>query len=127
MKLKVALKTSVIDLIRDLRAVFTEGDDTRNLFLVELFFTEMSDDDLMEHAIAHILPHSKQIRAKDRHFFIDNPGIFAGLENKIKPDTIAAYRNKLSNVTYIGEENHEVIWNYFILFVDLTEKYRKDD
>jgi len=112
------LKITVEEFIADLRNnVFVDDGD---IMLMEFFFKKMDPHDLMEHMIAHVLPHKKKIDKRKINFFMDNKNeIFFGLEE----EKIEKFARIIVHDT--SEENLDIIWMYFDSMIDCIEKFKK--
>lgn len=114
------LKNTILELIGDLRNLFTDSEEQGDLTLVEFFFNRKHPEDIMHHCIQHILPRESKIRRRDQDFFITNRAIFSG----IPEDRIDHYVNFVANAD-IHPDDRELIWTYFDTIIELVRKYKK--
>jgi len=121
-KLLTTLKQNTILFIQSLRNhVFSRHSDASGeLLLVEVYFSGMPDEKLMQHMLKHLLPHKKQIVSRNVKFFLKNRGIFSGLEE----DRIDFYAKHISD-GHLDEDTMSTIWEYFDTFLALVEAYKK--
>lgn len=124
--LLVDLQNTVIDLIRDLREnIFSQAEEEGELMLVEFYYKRLHPEQVMQQIIKHVVPYTQQISERKLSFFIENEGIFTGLDKVISEDKIIHYRHILASGERFDEEDKEAVWNYFDVFVSLAEQYRK--
>lgn len=121
-KFLAGAKTTILDLIRDLRDnIFEEIHEQRDLSTVEFFFSKMHETLVMKHVIQFILPHKNQIENKDLNFFLENTTLFSGLpQNKID-----YYTQLITGGQRLDEEDTDLMWDYFRNLVAFGEAYRK--
>jgi len=121
-RLPVTLKTTILDLISELRNyIFDSPEEKGDLFLVEFLFKKLSPEKIMQHIITHVLPWKKQIKNRDEKFFLENRKIFQG----IPEDRIAHYGRVIVNEERILKEDRESVWEYFDVIICLAESYKK--
>ena len=115
-------KTTILELIRDLKDnIFSTEDEQGDLMVVEFFFKRMHSEMVMEHIIKNILPHKTKIDGRNISFFLDNRAIFAGLP----ADRVGYYSDIISTGERLDDEDRQVIWEYFDTLVALAEAYKK--
>ncbi len=70
---------------------------------------------VIQEVVTHVTPFEKLVRAKDESFLLDYK--FS------EYDTLEQIINKLKNMwTTLSGNNKQVIWNYIILLLDLSQK-----
>ena len=103
----------------------TEGD----LVILRIFVKDQAPImDLINHFVSVILPLKDKVKNRDERFFIDNHILMYS-----DPEYTDMYADKdkinyLKNLwtsDYIDSDNKKIIWEWFDMFVNLTEKYKK--
>lgn len=109
-----AFKTSAKSFLDELISTFPNEQD---LVLLRVLLTSDSVPitELVNHFIHKVLPQKQLIEARDESFFTKNPSLFGSFSSK---DTL---RN-LWTSGRLSRDNKEVIWQWFDLFVKLSEK-----
>ena len=75
---------------------------------------------IVQYFITYIYPFKQNIFNKEESFFLDGGG-----QDEIKGDTGLKFRDNIKKL-WLGEmsdENKEVVWKYFKVFILLCEKY----
>jgi len=119
-------KNTILEFIKELRdGVFTEPSDQGDLLLVEFFFQKLHPLSVMTHLVEHVLPYEKEIKAKDRTFFITKKDqIFAGLP-KERINYFADMITKPEDKGGISKDTENAVWEYFKTLRALSMKYKK--
>ena len=74
----------------------------------------------MNTVIAKLLPLKELVKKRDESFFINNNVLFDKLDkNKVN------HFKKLWRSDKLDAEDRKVIWQWYDLFISLTEKYQK--
>lgn len=75
---------------------------------------------IVEYFIKFIYPFKQQIMDKADSFFIEGGG-----QDEIKDNSGLKFRDSLKNlwVDEMSDDNKEIIWKYFKIFIILCEKY----
>lgn len=116
-----SLQRTVLEFIAELKdSVFTSPEEQGELMLVEFFYKQQHPLSTMNHIVQHVLPHKAQIVKKNKDFFINNTGIFAGLPE----DRVSHYTNLIRSGR-IDEENIDVMWQYFTIMIKCAEAHKK--
>jgi hypothetical protein len=120
------IKSTVLELITDLKdSIFTGSDEQGDLLMVEFFFKKMNNTSISDHIVARVLPHKVKIEKRNIEFFItEKKHIFAGLPE----DRIEYFSNLVTRTKEEGglaDDDREAIWNYFDTLVILAEEYKK--
>ena len=112
------LRDQVLNLIDDLLAVCPNEAD---ILLVRLFFENHVDPKvLMDGFITWVYPWKESIKAHDEKYFEDNEHIFGPLP----ADKVAHFKTKMKDGTF-DEDDKDVIWSYFEVYISLIEQYIK--
>ncbi len=75
---------------------------------------------IVQYFITYIYPFKQNIFNKEESFFLDGGG-----QEEIKGDTGLKFRDNIKKLwlAEMSEENKEVVWKYFKVFILLCEKY----
>jgi GTPase SAR1 family protein len=75
---------------------------------------------IIEYFIQFVYPHKAQIMQQDENFFLNGGG-----QEEIKDTSGLKFRDNLTKlwIAEMSDENKEIIWKYFKIFVLLCEKY----
>jgi hypothetical protein len=115
------LKITVMDFIKDLALVFDRDDEKGDLISVEIYFSRLHRERIMNHVIDCFLPHRRQINKKKWKFFKDNSDvIFKGLE----ADRVAHYKTQILSGR-ISDKDIISIWEYLDLMIALADSYQQ--
>lgn len=118
------IKNTVLELINDLKQVFTQQSDKGDLLLVEFAMKKLSDTTIADKMVSCVLPHSIGIKNRDLEFFLqERNNLFAGLpQNKI--DHFAKMISTKGRGG-LSEEDINIVWDYFDTLLGLVEEYKK--
>lgn len=112
------LKKQVVNLLDDFLQIIPEDTD---LLMIRIFFeTSVNPNTIMEGFIQWVYPWKQQIKDRDEKYFQDNDNMFGPLPL----DKVKKIRTMYNDGTF-DEEDKEVIWNYFNVFIGLIEKFKK--
>lgn len=120
------LKETVLDFINDIEKLFSDPEDQMEIMKVYLYFSNMSDHDLMNHIIAHILPYSDKIKKRDEAYVLgERSNIFAGFP-KSKVEKIVQIVHADPENGGLTREERDAIWEYFDLMIEITDQFKKN-
>lgn len=122
-----SIKTTTMEMISDLKEnIFTSQEEQGDMMLVEFFFSKMPPKTIADHAVAHILPFSAQIAARNVEFFLKKKKeIFGGLpENRV--NYFAHLIQTPEKNGGMSDENRSVVWDYFDTIKAFAEEYKKN-
>lgn len=106
-------------LFQDLREIVPS--EKRGLLqIVENVFSMMPKENLMNHVVLNILPHKEQINSKNQDFFLNNKQLFGSL-----PENEVNYFGNLIVNGNLDDDEKDMIWEYFKVFIALAEVYKK--
>lgn len=112
------LKTNLLTFIDELISIMPSESD---LHVVKFFVKEsVAITDIMDYIIQKLLPLEQYVIQKDDRFFLEHQVLFEELrdsENKV------SYFKTIWQ-TSLDDENKEVIWNWFLLFITISKKYK---
>ena len=110
------LKSQVVQLIRDLMSILPNEEN--KLMMVFLFFQTCDSQNIMDEFKKWVHPWKVQISDRDMKFFFENDHVFGPLPSK----QLEYMRQKLRDGT-IDDDNKEILWDYFNVFVKLMDRY----
>lgn len=120
------LKNHMLELIDDLKCIFTQPADTSDLNLMKIGLSIMNEVEIMNGVIENFLPYKKQIKERNIAFFKEHKNqIFSGLDQK-RVDYFDSRITKSPAEGGISSEDKEVIWQYFDVIIQLSEDYKKN-
>jgi hypothetical protein len=78
---------------------------------------------ILEYFVNYIYPFKQKIMDQDESFFLDGGG-----QDEIKDTSGLKFRDNIKSlwIEEMSDENKEIIWKYFKIFILLCEKYIKD-
>lgn len=120
MSTKQVLLTQIDNFINELCTIFQNNGEI-------LLFREkynlvrgVNSNLIIEYFISYIYPFKKNIMNKEESFFLDGGG-----QEELKDNSGLKLRDNIKTlwITQLSEENKEIIWKYFKIFILLCEKY----
>ena len=120
MSTKQILLTQIDNFINELCTIFQNNGEM-------LLFREkynlvrgVNSNLIIEYFITYIYPFKKNIMNKEESFFLDGGG-----QEELKDKSGLKFRDSIKTlwITQLSEENKEIIWKYFKIFILLCEKY----
>lgn len=120
------LKKEVLNFINTIDQIMREMPDVfgktelEDLVLIQEFFTQLNCTDVMDLFIQQVLPHSKPIKNREKEYFTRNVSLFSSFENS----KVAFFYDILAN-DKLDKQDMIIIWDYWNIFIDLIEKYKK--
>jgi hypothetical protein len=119
------LKNHMLELVDDLKCIFTLPNDTTDLNILKIGLSVMNEVEIMNGVIENFLPYKKQITDRNILFFKEHKNqIFKGLDQK-RVDYFDSRITKPPSEGGISDEDKEVIWQYFDVIIQLSEEYKK--
>ena len=75
---------------------------------------------IIDYFTLYIYPHKNKINNKDESFFLEGGG-----QDEIKDTSGLKFRDNIKTlwINEMSDENKEIIWKYFNIFILLCEKY----
>jgi hypothetical protein len=110
------LKNNLLIFIDELISILPSESD---LVLVRFFIKDhVPIADVMTYISNKLLPLDNYVRAKDDRFFLEHQVLFEELRDE--QNRVNYFKNVWTN---LDEDNKEVIWNWFALFLNIAKKY----
>jgi hypothetical protein len=111
------LKEQMLNLTDDLLEILP---NERDVFAARLYFEFQPAINLMEGFVKHVIPRRDYIKNRDERYFTENGSIFGSLpQNKVDH-----FKNMFLSGR-IGDDEKQVIWDYFDVFLTLAENFEK--
>jgi len=120
MSTKQILLTQIDNFINELCTIFQNNGEML-LFREKYNLVRGVNSNLViEYFITYIYPFKKNIMNKEESFFLDGGG-----QEELKDKSGLKFRDSIKTlwITQLSEENKEIIWKYFKIFIILCEKY----
>lgn len=115
------LYDTIVDLITDLKEIFTSDDEKTDLIIIEFFYKKIDKEKIRKHIINKVLPHEKYIEKRKIKFFDKNcKCIFGGLPE----DRVTHYRNVIFEEKKLSQNHMNMIWDYLDVLIELTKPYQ---
>ena len=117
--LKIVMKEFIVDL----RNIFTNNDEQRDLLIIQLFFERLSSERIMHNMINKVLPHAQMIARRDSQYFIKHDSIFQAL-----PSSRSKHYKEFWSGTggkFISNNDKDAIWAYFDTIIEIVKNYKK--
>lgn len=110
------LKNNLLIFIDELISILPSESD---LVLVRFFIKDhVPIADVMTYISNKLLPLDNYVKAKDDRFFLEHQVLFEELRDE--QNKVNYFKNVWTN---LDEDNKEVIWNWFALFLNIAKKY----
>ena len=102
-----------------------EQTDETDFMYMKMFFKEYPIEKTLKHFIQKVLPKKYIISARDDKFFLENTDYFGNLEKYVRN-----FQSRMENIKNIWtsedfQESHDVLWEFFDVFISLSEQYIK--
>lgn len=117
---KAKLKTTAIEFLGAIQdAVQLPSKVLTKLDLGVRILKSKTDDSFYEDVIKYLMPHSKEIKAKNKDYFHNSAKELFGM---LGDEIFAIIMSLMNDETVTGKENKECIWVYFKTMVCIVEK-----
>lgn len=114
-----ALKTTLVELVDQLKNVFEGIVEQGELMIVGEYYKNKDENLIMDDISSHVLPFKTEIEDRNRSFFLNNKNVFGGLpESRVSHYTNYIQKN-------LDEDEMEIIWQYLNVMIQCAEMYKK--
>lgn len=123
MSIKQIFLQQTDNFINELCALFPQNNEIL-LFREKYNLVKSANSKLIvEYFVQYIYPFKTKIMDQDVSFFLDGGG-----QDELKDKSGLKFRDNIKKlwITEMSDENKEIIWKYFKIFVILCEKYIKE-
>lgn len=115
------IKRTMLDMIMDLKEIFNQSaEEEDDMIKVHIYFKDMHPETAFNHVKKFILPHQAKIKERDMIFFLQNDGIFSGLNDK----KVSYYSRLIAGKTRMAEEDKTAIWDYLEVILYYVNKVK---
>lgn len=121
------LKQEFMNYIEFIEQIVEEDTETfssenkSDLVLIYQMFKLMDPVALMQIFVDKVLPHSEEIKARKKSYFVKNVGSLFSAFPKNKVEFVL----KILKDEKLSKDDLDMNWNYWEVFVDLAEKNKK--
>ncbi len=118
---KIFLK-QIEDFTAEMISVFPEVKSLQVFKTQYEIFKSMNSTLIIENFIKYVLPHKDKILKEDEAFFLNGGG-----QENVKGE-LMKFANVMADIwmNKMSEENKQIAWKYFKVFVILSEKYQDE-
>lgn len=119
------LKSTIIEFIESIEAFFEDPNDQMDLMKVNLYFKNMSEIDLMNKIISHIIPHKEKVRVRDENYILSEKDSLFSEFPRDKVEKIHRLVRLPAEKGGLSSEDRIAVWQYFDVMIELGEQYKK--
>jgi hypothetical protein len=123
MTTKQILLQQIDNFTSELCTIFPQNNEILLLKEKYSMIKSMNSKLVVEYIIQHIYPLKQMILEQNEEFFLNGGG-----QEEIKDTSGLRFRDNICKlwVSQMTDENKEIVWKYFKVFVILSEKYIKE-
>lgn len=120
MSIKPVFLQQTDNFIKELCTIFPENNEILLLGEKYGWIRNANSTLILEYFIKFIYPHKDQIMKQDENFFLNGGG-----QEELKDNSGLKLRDSIKNMWLLkmSDENKEIVWKYFKIFIILCEKY----
>jgi len=120
MSIKQTFIQQIDNFLNELCTIFPHNGEIQLLNEKYILIRSANSNLVIEYFVEFIYPFKNQIISEDEIFFISGGG-----QEEIKNNSGLKFRDNIKKlwVTEMSDENKEIIWKYFKIFILLSEKY----
>lgn len=116
-------KNAVISFLDELIGQFPEEAD---LVIFRIFLKDrISIVEIIKYFVMKVLPLKKMIEDRNEDFFLNHCTLMEDINNQKTKGKINHFK-KLWRSETLDDEDKEVVWQWFDIFITLSEKYQKN-
>lgn len=120
MSVKNILLQQIDNFINELTTIFPDNGEIQ-LFGQKYYLIRNANSKMViEYFVMFVYPHKTEIMSCNENFFLNGGG-----QEELKDTSGLKFRDNIRNlwVKEMCDENKEIIWKYFKIFIMLSEKY----
>lgn len=120
MSTKQTLLQQIDNFMKELVSIFPKNGDIL-LFSEKYNLIRSANSSLIiQYFIQYVYPHKTRILNQEESYFLDGGG-----QEELKENNGLKFRDNIKNlwITEMSEQNKDIVWKYFKIFVILSEKY----
>ncbi len=120
MSVKTTFLTQVDNFLNELCNVFPSNGEIKLFYEKYQLIRGANSSLVLTYFIQFVYPHKQKIMDKDENFFLEGGG-----QEELKDSSGLRFRDNLKNLWTNGmsDENKQIVWKYFKIFILLIEKY----
>jgi hypothetical protein len=120
MSVKSIFLKQIDNFINELCIIFPNSKDILLLSEKYSLIRNINSNLIIEYFVSYIYPHKNTINNEDESFFLNGGG-----QDEIKDKSGLKFRDNIKTlwINEMSEENKEIIWKYFKIFMLLSDKY----
>ena len=120
MSIKPILLQQIDNFISELCTIFPENGEVQLFGQKYNLIRSANSNIIIEYFVQFVYPHKTEIMSCNENFFLNGGG-----QEELKDNSGLKFRDNIRNlwVNKMSDENKEIIWQYFKMFIILSEKY----
>lgn len=120
MSIKQTFIQQIDNFLNELCTIFPHNGEIQLLNEKYILIRSANSNLVIEYFVEFIYPFKNQIISEDEDFFISGGG-----QEEIKNNSGLKFRDNIKKlwINEMSDENKEIIWKYFKIFILLSEKY----
>ena len=120
MSIKQILLRQIDNFIGELSGIFPENGEVQLFSEKYNLIRKANSNIIIEYFVKFVYPHKTEIMSCNENFFLNGGG-----QEELKDNSGLKFRDNIRNlwINNMSDENKEIIWKYFKMFIILSEKY----
>lgn len=120
MSIKQTFIQQIDNFLNELCTIFPHNGEIQLLNEKYILIRSANSNLVIEYFVEFIYPFKNQIMSEDEKFFISGGG-----QEDLKNNSGLKFRDNIKKlwISEMSDENKEIIWKYFKIFILLSEKY----
>jgi hypothetical protein len=120
MSVKQVLLQQIDNFMNELCTIFPENGEIQLFGQKYNLIRNANSKMVIEYFVQFVYPHKTEIMNCNENFFLDGGG-----QEELKDNSGLKFRDNIRNlwIKEMSDENKEIIWKYFKIFIILSEKY----
>ncbi len=120
MSVKQILLQQIDNFISELCTIFPENGEVQLFGQKYNLIRSANSNIVIEYFVTFVYPHKTEIMSSNENFFLNGGG-----QEELKDNSGLKFRDNIRNlwIKEMSDENKEIIWKYFKMFIILSEKY----
>ena len=120
MSIKPILLQQIDNFISELCTIFPENSEVQLFGQKYNLIRSANSNIIIEYFVQFVYPHKTEIMSCNENFFLNGGG-----QEELKDNSGLKFRDNIRNlwINNMSDENKEIIWKYFKMFIILSEKY----
>lgn len=120
MSIKKVFLQQIDNFINELCIIFPENGEIQLFGQKYNLIRSANSNIILEYFVKFIYPHKTEIMSSNENFFLTGGG-----QEELKDNSGLKFRDNIRNlwIKEMSDENKEIIWKYFKIFIVLSEKY----